>query len=180
MRYSTAYNTTPPTLGAMLSRSAREHPQPADENPETNEEFTELKIKRVDQYFDPVTNLWSFKDSDDGAVPERHRISDAAGDTWGKYCFVVVRKVPAPTAAEQGAQPTFHLCLKSPSLVKACEDVMKHIPGISWTVQPLEVCAHHFVSISTATKSCLQLITRILAPFQPLYHFSASIRRIPR
>jgi hypothetical protein len=58
-------------------------------------------------------------------------------DSWAQYCFVLVRTLPAPD--DQNRTPTFKFIIKSPYLLKACQDVIQSVPGISWTTDPVEV-----------------------------------------
>lgn len=105
-----------------------------------------LKIKRVDHYYSSWSKCWKYKNSGSNTIPEMRPIISAASsgknllnDPWQGYCFVVVRKLPKKSEAEYGAEPTFKIVIKSPYLLKACKDVMQDIPGVSWTMQPLEV-----------------------------------------
>lgn len=98
-----------------------------------------LKIKQLDFYFDEGKNEWTYRDSSPNVRPDAH-LSMISDDDSEEYCFFVVRELPAKGIDTHGVEATFSISIKSPHLLKACRDVMQHIPGISWTEQPLEVC----------------------------------------
>ena len=50
-------------------------------------------------------------------------------------CYSLVRSVPR----ERNLDATFKIVIKSGYLLKACKDVIRSWPGISWNSDPLEV-----------------------------------------
>ncbi|OCH86747.1 P-loop containing nucleoside triphosphate hydrolase protein [Obba rivulosa] len=112
-----------------------------------------LKIKRVDHYYSNWYRAWRYRNTSAKATPEANnpyasQTNSAAPDPWQGFCFVVVRKMPRQVEKEHtpGAQPTFHIVVKSPYLRKACKEVMQHLTGISWTAEPLEIKPEHFIT----------------------------------
>ncbi|KAI0329767.1 P-loop containing nucleoside triphosphate hydrolase protein [Cubamyces sp. BRFM 1775] len=105
-----------------------------------------LKIKRVDHYFSRWSEQWKYRNTGSSVVVEAvppgpvASVANAvtpSNDPWQEFCFVVVRKLPQERKSKES--PTYKVVIKSPYLVKACTDVMKYVPGLSWTVGPIEL-----------------------------------------
>ncbi|KAH9931585.1 P-loop containing nucleoside triphosphate hydrolase protein [Fomitopsis serialis] len=106
-----------------------------------------LRVKRVDHVFNMQTRAWTYKDTkvkSASQVLTGGKTSDGS-DVWQSFCFVVVRNIP-PEDSPPGVEPTVALTIKSPYLRTACQDVIGDIPGLSWTVDPLELSIDLLVS----------------------------------
>ncbi|KAI0672123.1 P-loop containing nucleoside triphosphate hydrolase protein [Trametes maxima] len=104
-----------------------------------------LKIKRVDNYWSTWSNAWKYRNTGSGVIAEAVRPvgSGGANDPWQNFCFVVVRKFPQVSKHElDPKQITFKIVIKSPYLLKGCQDVIGEVRGISWTADPLELDPH--------------------------------------
>ncbi|KAI0366558.1 P-loop containing nucleoside triphosphate hydrolase protein [Pilatotrama ljubarskyi] len=101
-----------------------------------------LKIKRVDNYWSTWSKGWKYRNTGSGISAEAVRpVGNGIGnDPWQNFCFVVVRKFPEPRAPDE--EISYKIVIKSPYLLKACKDVIKQVPGISWTAEPLELDPH--------------------------------------
>ncbi|KAI0357755.1 P-loop containing nucleoside triphosphate hydrolase protein [Trametes cingulata] len=101
-----------------------------------------LKVKRVDNYWSAWSKGWKYRNTGSSVVAEAVRpVGNGTGnDPWQNFCFVVVRKFPEPRATDE--EISYKIVIKSPYLLKACKDVIKQVPGISWTAEPLELNPH--------------------------------------
>ncbi len=61
-----------------------------------------------------------------------------------EFSLSIVRKLPLREDMIAVLEPTFKVVIKSEYILKACKDVIRSWPGISWNSDPLEVRA--FVS----------------------------------
>ncbi|KAI0649735.1 P-loop containing nucleoside triphosphate hydrolase protein [Trametes meyenii] len=117
------------------STVAGDAPQPALPPPN-------LKIKRVDNYWSTWSDAWKYRNTGSGVIAEAVRPVGGGGanDPWQNFCFVVVRKFPQVSKHDlDPKQITFKIVIKSPYLLKACQDVVGEVRGISWTADPLEL-----------------------------------------
>ena len=97
-----------------------------------------LKVKRVDYYYSKWSKSWKYRNTGDKVTPEHVPVgAPTVDDPWGSFCFVVVRTFPRD---KDEAEPTFKVIIKSPYLLRACEDVIQKYPGLSWNVEPVTVC----------------------------------------
>ncbi|OSC99323.1 P-loop containing nucleoside triphosphate hydrolase protein [Trametes coccinea BRFM310] len=95
-----------------------------------------LKVKKVDHYWSNWSRAWKYKNTGSNFAAES--IRPVANDPWQNFCFVVVRTFPSPRYEEKG-EITYKIVIKSPYLLKICKDVIKQVPGVSWTAEPLEL-----------------------------------------
>lgn len=95
-----------------------------------------LEVKYVDYYRITQTRQWAYRDT--GSL-SRPATIPPDNDPWRSFCFVVICTIPI----KHGAEPTFHIVVKSPVLRAICRDVMQFIKGVSWSDEPLQVCHLH-------------------------------------
>lgn len=102
--------------------------------------FVRVSPQRVDYYWSKWSNEWKYKNTGSKGAPEGegHAYGYDDSDPWLGYCFVVIRNIPTDDA-EKGKPPTFKVVIKSRYLIKACQEVMKDVPSISWNTEPGEV-----------------------------------------
>ncbi|KAJ7783967.1 hypothetical protein DFH07DRAFT_210314 [Mycena maculata] len=94
------------------------------------------KIKRVDYFYSRWSKGWKYKNMNSKVTVETLPIIGGNGnDQWKDYSFVVVRTIPQI----ENQTPTFAIIIKSEYILKACQDVIKTWPGVSWNAEPLEV-----------------------------------------
>ena len=102
--------------------------------------------------WDETSKSWSYTDAakDIPAEPVQsigaHTMNS---DSWKEYCFVFVQKHSKPSEDSDSKflpSPypptpaiTFEIFLINSHLVKACQDVMGDIRGVSWNSQPIKV-----------------------------------------
>ncbi|KAG6856800.1 hypothetical protein H0H87_000497 [Tephrocybe sp. NHM501043] len=102
-----------------------------------------LKVKRVDHYYSRWGKTWKYRNMSSKVTVESVPIfQTGSNDPWKDYSFVLVRKVPKMEYQE----PTFKIVIKSGYIVKACQDVIKTWPGISWNAEPLELDPDMFIT----------------------------------
>ena len=98
-----------------------------------------LEIKYLHEIHDVLKNQWMIRpappQTEDGQGGGRN---DA--QKYAVYAFTVIRKF---NHSQDGKTNTFNvttvLQINSPELVKAGQDVIGHVQGISWTAKPLRV-----------------------------------------
>ncbi|CDO77742.1 hypothetical protein BN946_scf184993.g5 [Trametes cinnabarina] len=95
-----------------------------------------LKVKRVDHYWSGWSRAWRYRNTGSGVALETVR--PLASDSWENFCFVVVRCFPHPRDADKEGIAC-KVIIKSPYLLQICKDVIKRVPGVSWTAEPLEL-----------------------------------------
>ncbi|KAJ7028311.1 hypothetical protein C8F04DRAFT_1119630 [Mycena alexandri] len=94
------------------------------------------KIKRVDYFYSRWSKAWKYKNMNSKVTVETLPILGGGNnDPWKDYSFVIVRTIPQ----QENRQPTFKIVIKSEYLLKACQDVIKTWPGVSWNSDPLEL-----------------------------------------
>ncbi|KAI9069058.1 P-loop containing nucleoside triphosphate hydrolase protein [Trametes sanguinea] len=113
----------------------------SDDGNSANEEPTilpppNLKMKKVDHYWSNWSRAWKYKNTGSNIAAEAVR--PVANDPWQNVCSVVVRRFPHPRDAEK-EEIAYQIVIKSPYLLKICKDVIKQVPGVSWTAEPLEL-----------------------------------------
>ncbi|KAH9487460.1 ATPase family AAA domain-containing protein 3B [Psilocybe cubensis] len=102
-----------------------------------------LKVKRVDFYYSRWTKSWKYRNTSSKVTVETIPIMQgASNDAWKEFCFVIVRTMPR----RENFDPTFKVVIKSEYLLKACKDVIKSWPGISWNSDPLELDPEIFIT----------------------------------
>lgn len=104
-----------------------------------------LKINRVDYCYSRWSKSWKYKNSGSKVTPEMLRpLGSNVGrsdkdDPRQTFCFVVVHKMPQDPDSDKTIEPNFVIVNKSPYLRKACKDVIRWAPGLSWNADPLDV-----------------------------------------
>ncbi|KAF8060706.1 P-loop containing nucleoside triphosphate hydrolase protein [Lyophyllum atratum] len=102
-----------------------------------------LKVKRVDHYYSKWAKAWKYRNMSSKVTVETiPLLQTGINDPWKDFSFVVVRKVPK----QEYQEPTFRIIVKSGYIVKACQDVIKTWPGISWNAEPLELDPEMFIT----------------------------------
>ncbi|KAH9914120.1 P-loop containing nucleoside triphosphate hydrolase protein, partial [Fomitopsis serialis] len=98
-----------------------------------------LRVKRVDHFFNRKNGVWTYKDTKIKSTPQvlSGGKTSEGSDIWQSFCFVVVREFSADSVP--GEEPAVAVTIKSPYLRTACKDVIGEVPGLSWTVDPLEL-----------------------------------------
>ena len=99
-------------------------------------------LKRVDRVFDTTTRVWGCEDTKVESFPSvlsGGRATDGY-DVWHSVHFVVVRHMPADSSSKE--EPAVTIIIKSTQLRDVCKEVIGELPGLSWTVDPLEVRAN--------------------------------------
>ena len=117
-------------------------------------------LKRVDRVFDTTTRVWGCEDTKVESFPSvlsGGRAKDGY-DVWHSVHFVVVRNMPADSSSKE--EPTVTIVIKSPQLRDVCRQIIGELPGLSWTVDPLEVRVTRLFGSSRLT-SC-QLPVNVL------------------
>ena len=105
-----------------------------------------LKVKRVDYFWSGWSKTWKYRNTSakvrpDDALKAVGNGVDDGNDPWQGFCFVVVRKLPQPGEEREKGEPTFQVVVKSAYLLIALREVVQKVQGVSWTAEPLEVCA---------------------------------------
>ncbi|OSX56736.1 hypothetical protein POSPLADRAFT_1050435 [Postia placenta MAD-698-R-SB12] len=98
-----------------------------------------LEVKHVDYYCSTQTRQWAYRDT---SLLSRPATIPPDNDPWRSFCFVVIRTIPI----KHGAEPTFHIVVKSPVLRAICRDVMQFIKGVSWSDEPLQLSPDLFIT----------------------------------
>ncbi|CAA7269690.1 unnamed protein product [Cyclocybe aegerita] len=95
-----------------------------------------LKVKRVDYYYNRWTRSWKYKNMGSKVVVETLPVTHSGGsnDEWKEFSFVLVR-----TLARNNEEPELKLVIKSEYVLKACKDVIRSWPGVSWNSNPLQL-----------------------------------------
>lgn len=127
-------------------------------------------LKRVDRVFDTTTRVWGCEDTKVESFPSvlsGGRATDGY-DVWHSVHFVVVRHMPADSSSKE--EPTVTIIIKSSQLREASKNVIGELPGLSWTVDPLEVRAVCSLRILTHKK--------LPAPCQPIDRVVHSLRAV--
>ncbi|KAG6830282.1 hypothetical protein H0H92_001548 [Tricholoma furcatifolium] len=122
-----------------------------------------LKVKRVDYYYSRWGKTWKYRNMSSKVTVETiPMLQSGKDDPWKDYSFVFVRKIPKLEHQE----PTFKIIVKSGYILKACQDVIKTWPGISWNADPLEVLLEyvHFY-LKLLMVSALQLDPEMFITF---------------
>ncbi|KAL0571467.1 hypothetical protein V5O48_010503 [Marasmius crinis-equi] len=102
-----------------------------------------LKIKRVDHYYSRWSKEWKYRNTSSKVKVESVPvIGRGSSGMWKDFSFVLVRKVPQ----EEGREPTYKIVVKNEYLIKACKDIIKTWPGVSWHSDPLEVDPEMFLT----------------------------------
>ncbi|KAL4244344.1 hypothetical protein ABKN59_010662 [Abortiporus biennis] len=105
-----------------------------------------LKVKRVDHYWSNWSKAWKYKNTGTKITAETGTLgsSNSSGnDPWQSFCFVVVRKLPR---LPEDGEPTFTIVIKSSYLIETFKKVIKTVPGVSWTAEPLELDPHLLIA----------------------------------
>ncbi|KAF7323754.1 AAA domain-containing protein [Mycena kentingensis (nom. inval.)] len=111
---------------SKVSTIVREDPLP----------LASTKIKRVDYYYSRWGKQWKYRNMSSKVTVETLPVLGSGNnDPWKEYSFVLVRTIHQ----QENRQPTFKVVIKSPYILKACQDVIQTWPGISWNADPLEV-----------------------------------------
>ncbi|KDR70007.1 hypothetical protein GALMADRAFT_145052 [Galerina marginata CBS 339.88] len=101
------------------------------------------KVKRVDYYYSRWTKSWKYRNTNSKVTVESLPIMNGgSNDAWKEFSFVIVRTIPR----QENAEPIFKLVVKSEYILKACKDVIRSWPGISWNSDPLELDPEIFVT----------------------------------
>ncbi|KAJ7451970.1 P-loop containing nucleoside triphosphate hydrolase protein [Mycena latifolia] len=94
------------------------------------------KIKRVDYFYSRWSKGWKYRNMSSKVTMETLPVVGGGNnDEWKDFSFVVVRTIPQ----QENRQPTFKIVIKSPYILKACQDVIQTWPGVSWNADPLEL-----------------------------------------
>ena len=97
-----------------------------------------LEIKYLHEIHDVFKNQWTIRPAPPQTEDAPGTKNDAA--KYNVYAFAVIRKF---NHSQDGKTNTFNvttvLQINSPELVKAGQDVIGHVQGISWTAKPLRV-----------------------------------------
>ncbi|KZT64962.1 hypothetical protein DAEQUDRAFT_769208 [Daedalea quercina L-15889] len=96
-------------------------------------------MKRVDHVFSTDTRVWGYEDTKVESFPSvlhGGRASDGS-DAWHSFAFVIVRQMPADSSSKD--EPTVTVVIKSSHLRMVFKEAVGEIPGLSWTVDPLEL-----------------------------------------
>ncbi|KAF8186777.1 hypothetical protein BJ912DRAFT_451923 [Pholiota molesta] len=102
-----------------------------------------LKVKRVDYYYSWWTKSWKYRNTSANVTIETIPIiGGGTNDIWKDFTFVIVRTV----SKQENIDPSFKVVIKSGYLLKACKDVIKSWPGISWNNDPLELDPEIFIA----------------------------------
>jgi hypothetical protein len=102
-----------------------------------------LKVKRVDFYYSRWTKSWKYRNTNSKVTVESLPIMQSgSNDAWKEFSFVIVRTMPR----QENAEPSFKLVVKSEYILKACKDVIRSWPGISWNSDPLELDPEIFIT----------------------------------
>jgi len=102
-----------------------------------------LKVKRLDYYYSRWSKGWKYRNMSSKVTVERVPILRSGdNDPWKDFSFVVVRTIPR----QENQDPTFKIVIKSEYILKACKDVIKTWPGISWNSDPLELEPETFLT----------------------------------
>ncbi|KAF8892879.1 P-loop containing nucleoside triphosphate hydrolase protein [Infundibulicybe gibba] len=149
------------STSASASSSATPYLNESDDGKDTESKTTavvrddplppvSLKVKRVDHYYSRWSKGWKYRNMNSRITVETIPILQAAAnDQWKDCCFVIVRKIPR----QENIEPTFKLVVKSEYILKACKDVIKTWPGVSWNADPLEVDPELFLTFFPLFKS---------------------------
>ena len=117
-------------------------PTPATTSSSVDLAPLKLDVKFVDSRWEEDSESWKYSDTSNPDVPAEQvqpmGTETTGSDDWEDFCFVVVRK---HEKSEEKSQRTitFEIVLKSPYLVKACQDVIGDVRGISWSSEPIKV-----------------------------------------
>ncbi|TFY69766.1 hypothetical protein EVJ58_g253 [Rhodofomes roseus] len=98
-----------------------------------------VRVKRVDHVFNQKSGVWAYKDTKIKSTPQvlpGGKTSEGT-DIWQSFCFVVVRKFLRHS--EPRDEPKVFVTIKSPYLQSACKSVIGEVPGLSWTIEPVEL-----------------------------------------
>jgi hypothetical protein len=102
-----------------------------------------LKVKRVDYYYSRWTKSWKYKNTSSKVTVESIPIiQSSTNDAWKDCSFVIVRTIRESPLKEH----EFKLVVKCGYILKACKDVIKSWPGISWNADPLELDPEIFIT----------------------------------
>ncbi|KAK7452678.1 hypothetical protein VKT23_012079 [Stygiomarasmius scandens] len=102
-----------------------------------------LKVKRVDNYYSKWSKSWKYRNtSSKVAVESIPILNRGENDPWRDCLFVVVRRLPPGGIG----QITVKIVVKSEYILKACKDVIRQWPGISWNSDPLELDPEIFLT----------------------------------
>ncbi|KIK53847.1 hypothetical protein GYMLUDRAFT_178329 [Collybiopsis luxurians FD-317 M1] len=105
-----------------------------------------LKIKRVDHYYSRWYKAWKYKNTSSSITIESGSpLGRGDNDTWKDYLFVIVRKITNNDGSEI-KEPTLKIVVKSEYILKACKDVVRSWPGVSWHSNPLELDPEIFLT----------------------------------
>ncbi|KAJ3517036.1 hypothetical protein NLJ89_g764 [Agrocybe chaxingu] len=102
-----------------------------------------LKVKRVDYYYNRWTKSWKYKNMGSKVVVETLPVTHSGGsnDEWKEFSFVLVR-----TLSRNNEEPELKLVIKSEYILKACKDVIRSWPGVSWNSTPLQLDPDIFIT----------------------------------
>ncbi|KAF9527921.1 P-loop containing nucleoside triphosphate hydrolase protein [Crepidotus variabilis] len=100
-----------------------------------------LKVKRVDYYCSRWTKTWKYRNTSAKiAVETLPVLPSGSNDGWKDCSFVVIRTL------KENHDPEFKLVIKNEYILKACKDVVRSWPGISWNNDPLELDPEIFIT----------------------------------
>ncbi|KAF8956224.1 P-loop containing nucleoside triphosphate hydrolase protein [Flammula alnicola] len=106
-----------------------------------------LKVKRVDYYYSWWTKSWKYRNTSAKVTVESLPIMQGgSNDVWKDFSFVIVRTM----SRQENVDPTFKLVVKSEYILKACKDVIRSWPGVSWNSDPLELDPEIFITFYPA------------------------------
>ncbi|KAK7039849.1 AAA domain-containing protein [Favolaschia claudopus] len=129
------------------------------------------KIKRLDYYYSRWSKGWKYKNMNSKVTVESLPVLGGNGnDPWKEYNFVVVRTIPQ----QENRQPTFKIVIKSEYLLKACQDVIKTWPGVSWHADPLELEPEIFLTWLPDFQAYHNALTSLKHPTPLQTHLASS------